>query len=51
MALFALLIALCAQPDPPQGQVETPTSEMEAVFVPAGYVGPIVAAPFTSRTF
>ena len=51
MALITLLISLYTQPAPPRAQVETPTSEMEAYYVPAGYVGPIVAAPFTARTF
>ena len=51
MALIALLINLFTQPALPQAQVETPTSEMEAVFVPAGHVGPIVAAPFTTIVF
>lgn len=51
MTLITLLISLYTQPALPQAQIETPTSEMEAVFVPAGHVGPIVAAPFTARTF
>ena len=51
MALFTLLINLINIPAAPMAQVETPTSEMEAVFVPAGYTGPIVAAPFTESAF
>lgn len=51
MALITLLISLYTQPLPPKAQVETPTAEMEAYYVPPGFVGPIVAAPFTARTF
>jgi len=51
MAFITLLISLFTQPALPQAQVETPTSEMEAVFVPAGFEGPIVAAPFTTIVF
>ncbi len=51
MALIALLINLFTQPALPQAQVETPTSEMEAVFVPAGFEGPVVAAPFNEIVF
>lgn len=51
MALFTLLVNLFIQPSLPQAQVETPTSEMEAYYVPAGFEGPIVAAPFTEIVF
>lgn len=51
MALFTLLIKLINIPVAPMAQVETPTAEMEAVFVPAGFVGPIVAAPFNEIVF
>ena len=50
MALFTLLIKLINIPAP-IAQVETPTAEMEAVFVPAGFEGPIVAAPFNEIVF
>jgi len=51
MALFALLIKLISTPLTPMAQVETPTAEIEAVFVPAGFEGPIVAAPFNEIVF
>jgi len=35
----------------PEGQVEVPQAEVEAVFVPAGVEGPIVAAPFDEVVF
>lgn len=50
MALFTLLISLFTNPQP-NGHVEIPTAEIEGVFVPAGYTGPIVAAPFTESAF
>ena len=51
MALITLLVNLFIQPILPQAQVEIPISEMEAVFVPAGFEGPIVAAPFNEIVF
>lgn len=51
MALFTLLITLFSTPLQPNGHVEILTSEIEGVFVPAGYTGPIVAAPFTESAF
>ena len=51
MALFALLIKLISTPLTPMAQVETPTAEMEAFYVPAGFEGPVVAAPFTEIVF
>lgn len=35
----------------PQTEVEPVEAEFEAVFVPAGSVGPIVAAPFDESAF
>ena len=35
----------------PVAQVETAESEVEAVFVPAGHEGPIVAVPFDEAAF
>ena len=51
MALFTLLISLFSTTLQPNGHVEIPTSEIEGIFVPAGYTGPIVAAPFTESAF
>jgi hypothetical protein len=51
MVLFALLIKLINIPVAPMAQVETPIAEIEAVFVPAGFEGPIVAAPFNEIVF
>ena len=35
----------------PVAQVEVAEAEVEAVFVPAGHVGPIVAAPLDEAVF
>ncbi len=35
----------------PQAEVEVVEAEFEAVFVPAGVEGPIVAAPFDEAAF
>ena len=35
----------------PLGQVEVAEAEVEAVFVPAGFEGPVVAAPFDESAF
>jgi len=51
MTLFALLIAIVNAPTLPEVTVQTPPGEIEGVFVPAGYTGPIVAAPFTESAF
>lgn len=51
MALFALLIKLFASPVGPVAQVEPLEAEIEGIFVPAGFTGPIVAAPFTESAF
>lgn len=51
MALFALLIKLFTSPLQPEAHVEVAESEVEVIFVPAGYTGPIVAAPFTETVF
>ena len=34
-----------------EGQVEVPQAEVEAVFVPADWTGPVVAAPFDEVVF
>jgi hypothetical protein len=35
----------------PEGEVSGGGAEIEAVYVPAGYAGPIVAAPFSEKVF
>lgn len=35
----------------PEGEVKGGGMEIEAVYVPAGYEGPIVAAPFSVEVF
>jgi hypothetical protein len=35
----------------PEGEVSGGGAEIEAVYVPAGYAGPIVAAPFNEKVF
>ena len=37
--------------DAPVGEVSGGGAEIEAVYVPAGYAGPIVAAPFNEKVF
>ena len=52
--MFALLITLITQFNGlrlPVAQVEVAEAEVEAVFVPAGYEGPIVAAPLDEVVF
>lgn len=52
--MLALLITLVTQFNGlriPMGQVEVEQMEVEAVFVPAGYEGPIVAAPLDEAVF
>ena len=51
MTLFALLVTLFSGLNEPTPQVTVPTAEIEGVFVPAGFEGPIVAAPFTESAF
>jgi hypothetical protein len=51
MTFITLLINLFATPIHPDAQVEVTESEIEGIFVPAGYTGPIVAAPFTESAF
>ena len=51
MAFITLLINLITTPLQPEAQVEVAEAEIEGIFVPAGYTGPIVAAPFTESAF
>ena len=51
MALITLLIGLITTPIHLDAQVEVAEAEIEGIFVPAGYTGPIVAAPFTEFVF
>ena len=51
MALFALLIKLFTSPLQPEAHVEVAEAEVEGIYVPAGFTGPIVAAPFTESAF
>lgn len=51
MAFITLLISLITTPIHPDAQVEVTESEIEGIFIPAGYTGPIVAAPFTESAF
>ena len=48
--MFTLLLALIIPTaETPTARVDT--GPIEAVFVPAGWTGPIVAAPFTEEIF
>ena len=51
MALFALLIKLISTPIQTAAHVEVLEAEVEGIYLPAGYTGPIVAAPFTESAF
>ena len=51
MAFITLLISLITTPIHLDAQVEVAEAEIEGIFVPAGYTGPIVAAPFTESAF
>jgi hypothetical protein len=51
MNLFLILFKLINTPLPLEATVEVPEAEIEAVFVPAGHFGPIVAAPFGGAAF
>ncbi len=52
--MIALILTLITQLNSipvPTAQVEVEAAEVEAVFVPAGYEGPIVAAPLDEVVF
>jgi hypothetical protein len=49
IALFLSLFTSFTQADLPDAQVQVGTPE--AVFVPAGWTGPVVAAPFDEPAF
>ncbi len=52
--MIALLITLITQFNSlkiPAAHVEVAEAEVEAVFVPAGHEGPIVAVPFDEAAF
>jgi hypothetical protein len=51
MSLFLVLFKLFNTQVVLEPIVEVPEAEIEAVFVPAGHVGPIVAAPFGGAAF
>ena len=47
--MIALFLALLVSSPGPEGLVQS--GPVEAVFVPAGWTGPIVAAPFSEVVF
>lgn len=49
--LFSLISIFNSAHEVPTAQVEGGGAEVEAVFVPADYVGPIVAVPFDEVVF
>jgi hypothetical protein len=51
MSLFLVLFKLIHTPITLEPTVTVPESEIEAVFVPAGFEGPVVAAPFDEPVF
>ena len=51
MSLFLVLFKLIHTPITLEPTVTVPEAEIEAVFVPAGFEGPVVAAPFEEPEF
>lgn len=51
LALLISFIPLVNELRIPAAHVVVETAEIEAVFVPAGYEGPIVAAPWDESAF
>ena len=51
MSLFLVIFKLIHTPITLEPTVQVPEAEIEAVFVPAGFVGPVVAAPFDEAVF
>lgn len=51
MSLFLVLFKLIHTPITLEPTVLVPEAEIEAIFVPAGYSGPVVAAPFSEEVF
>ena len=51
MPLFLVLFKLIHTPVALDPDVEVPAGEIEAIFIPAGYTGPVVAAPFNEEVF
>jgi hypothetical protein len=47
--MITILLALLVSAPAPEGLVES--GPMEAVYLPAGWTGPIVAAPFSEVIF
>jgi hypothetical protein len=52
LTIFLSLISLFnSTAQLPQGEVEGGGAEVEAVFIPADWTGPVVAAPFDEAVF
>ena len=51
MSLFLVLFKLIHTPISLEPTVDVQFGEIEAIFVPAGYTGPVVAAPFSEEVF
>jgi len=49
--LFSLISIFNSTHEVPTAQVEVTEVEVEAVFVPADWTGPVVAAPFDEAVF
>lgn len=51
MSLILVIISLLSRPIEPVGNVITDTEEVEAVFIPAGFTGPVIAIPSDVEVF
>ena len=51
MNIFFVILNFFVSSSEPVAQVDIDTAEVEAVFVPEGYTGPVVAVPFDEAVF
>jgi hypothetical protein len=51
MSLVIAFLAIFSSPPEPFAQVQAGGSDIEAVFVPAGFEGPVVALPLDVEVF
>ena len=51
MSIFFIILNIFGNDSEPVAQVDIDAAEVEAVFVPAGYTGPVVAVPLDETVF
>jgi hypothetical protein len=51
MSFVITLLSLFSSSPEPRALVQTNGTEIEAVFVPAGFVGPVIALPLDMEVF